>query len=120
MTGRVRPARWATAHPALALFLFTVTLYALTAGASRNSFGYSADGTFAFEMAKSAVVDPGHAYLRDQNRNFSRWGVGLPLAMVPNAFLEGKYCPHEPSAPPAVPPLLLLEGVMEFRILLYL
>ena len=83
MSGRVRPGRWATAHPALALFLFTVTLYALTAGASRNSFGYSADGTFAFEMAKSAVVDPGHAYLRDQNRNFSRWGVGLPLAMAP-------------------------------------
>ena len=71
------------ARPALALFICCTALYALLAGTSRGGNGYSADGTFAFEMAKSAVIDPGHAYLRDQNRNFSRWGIGLPLAFVP-------------------------------------
>ncbi len=83
MTGAARFMRWGQARPALLLFLFTFTLYALSMGAARNGSGYSADGTFAFEMAKSVMVDPGHAYLRDQNRNFSRWGVGLPTAFLP-------------------------------------
>ncbi len=89
MTVARRPLGWLAARPALALFLFLVTLYALAAGVSRNSFGYSADGTFAFEMAKSAVVDPEHAYIRDHHRNFSRWGLGLPLLLAPvAAFAE--------------------------------
>ena len=81
--------RWGQARPAFLLFLFTFTLYALSMGAARNGSGYSADGTFAFEMAKSVMVDRGHAYLRDQNRNFSRWGVGLPTTFMPFvAFAE--------------------------------
>ena len=81
--------RWGQARPALLLFLFTFSLYALSIGAARNGSGYSADGTFAFEMAKSVMVDRGHAYLRDQNKNFARWGVGLPTAFAPVvAFAE--------------------------------
>ncbi len=70
-------------RPALLIFLFMFSIYAMTLGMGRNGAGYSADGTFAFEMAKSAMVDPGHAYLRDQNKNFARWGVGLPTVLLP-------------------------------------
>lgn len=83
MTRRQRIVQWGHSRPAFLLFLFAFALYALSMGAARNGGGYSADGTFAFEMAKSVVIDPGHAYLRDQNRNFSRWGVGLPTAFMP-------------------------------------
>ncbi|MCY3958917.1 MAG: glycosyltransferase family 39 protein [Chloroflexi bacterium] len=89
MTRTGRLMRWAQTRPAVLLFLFAFTLYALSMGAARNGGGYSADGTFAFEMAKSVMVDRGHAYLRDQNRNFSRWGVGLPTVFMPFvAFAE--------------------------------
>lgn len=74
---------WAARRPALALFVFVTIVYLLAAGVSRNGVGYSADGTFAFEMAKSLVTDPDHAYLADNRHNFSRWGVGLPIALVP-------------------------------------
>ncbi len=89
MTRTGRLMRWGQARPALLLFLFSFALYALSMGPARNGSGYSADGTFAFEMAKSVMVDPGHAYLRDQNRNFARWGIGLPTAFAPIvAFAE--------------------------------
>ena len=82
-------ARWWITRPALLLFLFVFSLYSLTLGVGRNGAGYSADGTFAFEMAKSAMIDSGHAYLRDQNQNFARWGIGLPIAFAPFvAFAE--------------------------------
>lgn len=73
----------ANCGPALLLFLFVFSIYSMTIGMGRNGAGYSADGTFAFEMAKSAMVDPGHAYLRDQNKNFARWGIGLPTVLLP-------------------------------------
>ena len=89
MTRARRLMRWGQARPAFLLFVFTFALYALSMGAARNGAGYSADGTFAFEMAKSVMVDRGHAYLRDQNKNFARWGVGLPTAFAPIvAFAE--------------------------------
>lgn len=89
MTQTRRLMCWGRARPALLLFVFAFALYALSMGPARNGSGYSADGTFAFEMAKSVMVDRGHAYLRDQNRNFARWGVGLPTAFAPIvAFAE--------------------------------
>ena len=33
-------------------------------GVNRGGFGYSPDGTFAFEMAKSVVLDAHHKYLK--------------------------------------------------------
>lgn len=97
-----RLMRWGRARPAFLLFLFTFALYALSMGPARNGAGYSADGTFAFEMAKSLMVDRGHAYLRDQNRNFARWGVGLPAAFAPIvAFAEplSKQAPQRDRIP---------------------
>ena len=102
MTRSRRLVRWGHARPASLLFLFTFTLYALSMGAARNGAGYSADGTFAFEMAKSVMVDRGHAYLRDQNKNFARWGVGLPTAFAPIvAFAEplAKMAPQRDRIP---------------------
>ncbi len=87
MTRLRRAVRWGHERPALLLFVFAFALYALSIGASRNGVGYSADGTFAFEMAKSVMIDRGHAYLRDQNHNFGRWGMGLPTALAPIAAL---------------------------------
>ena len=62
MTGMRSLIGRANCRPALLLFLFIFSIYAMTLGMGRNGAGYSADGTFAFEMAKSAMVDPGHAY----------------------------------------------------------
>jgi len=80
---RLRVPAWMVHRPALVLFVLAASVYLLTAGVSRNGVGYSADGTFAFEMAKSVVVDPDHKYLKEHGGNFSRWGVGLPLALMP-------------------------------------
>ncbi len=89
MSLRSRFIRWTGARPSLVLFVLIASLYAMTAGSTRDGFGYSADGSFAFEMARSAVVDPGHVYLRTYSSNFSRWGVGLPIAFAPLvAFAE--------------------------------
>ncbi len=61
----------------------------LTMGVNRNGYGYSPDGTFAFEMAKSLVTDSQHKYFRQYYRNFSRWGIGMPLMLTPFvAFAE--------------------------------
>ena len=83
LVNSMRPVEWATKRPALALFVLVATIYLLSSGVSRNGVGYSADGTFAFEMAKSVVVDPEHTYLHDYGHNFSRWGIGLPIALMP-------------------------------------
>ncbi len=80
---RLHMPGWIVQRPALVLFVLAASVYLLTAGVSRNGVGYSADGTFAFEMAKSVVVDPDQKYLREHGGNFSRWGVGLPLALMP-------------------------------------
>ena len=89
MTHVRRLMGWGRARPVFLLFLFAFTFYSMSLGPARNGSGYSADGTFAFEMAKSVMIDRGHAYLRDQNRNFARWGVGLPTALMPIvAFAE--------------------------------
>ncbi len=89
MTQVRRLMGWSRARPVFLLFLVAFTFYSMSLGPARNGSGYSADGTFAFEMAKSVMIDRGHAYLRDQNRNFARWGVGLPTAFMPIvAFAE--------------------------------
>ena len=40
----------------LLVFIFLVSFYSLTMGVNRTGYGYSPDGTFAFEMAKSLVA----------------------------------------------------------------
>ena len=55
----------------------------LSMGVNRTGYGYSPDGTFAFEMAKSMVTDSEHKYFRQYYRNFSRWGIGMPIMLTP-------------------------------------
>lgn len=69
--------------PAFLLFTFLISLYILTMGVNRTGYGYSPDGTFAFEMAKSIVSDSEHTYFRENYRNFSRWGIGMPVMLMP-------------------------------------
>ncbi len=71
------------ARPALLVFIFLASFYMLTMGVNRTGYGYSPDGTFAFEMAKSLVTDPEHKYLRQYYGNFSRWGIGMPIMLAP-------------------------------------
>jgi hypothetical protein len=61
------------------LAIFAVTIYLMTAG----GHAYSTDGTFAFEMAKSAVLDPDHQYWGRFRSAFARWGVAMPAFAQP-------------------------------------
>ena len=72
-----------TSKPAFLLFIFLISLYILTMGINRTGYGYSPDGTFAFEMAKSIVTDSERTYFRENYRNFSRWGIGMPVMLMP-------------------------------------
>ncbi|MDP6348714.1 MAG: hypothetical protein QGG58_02860 [Chloroflexota bacterium] len=82
-------AQWLGVRPALLVFIFLVSFYSLTMGVNRTGYGYSPDGTFAFEMAKSLVTDGRHDYFRQYYRNFSRWGIGMPVMLTPFvAFAE--------------------------------
>ena len=51
-------------RPAPLIFVFLAAVYLLTMGVNRGGFGYSPDGQFAFEMAKSIALDPDREYLR--------------------------------------------------------
>ncbi|MCY3802769.1 MAG: hypothetical protein OXG46_14490 [Chloroflexi bacterium] len=70
-------------RPAPLIFVFLAAVYLLTMGVNRGGFGYSPDGQFAFEMAKSIALDPDREYLRRHYRNFSRWGVAMPALLTP-------------------------------------
>ncbi len=74
-------------RPALLIFTFLTAIYLLTMGVNRGGFGYSPDGTFAFEMAKSVALDPDHKYLRQYYNNFSRWGLAMPAMLTPFVIL---------------------------------
>ncbi len=70
-------------RPLVLIFTFLASIYVLTMGVNRGGFGYSPDGTFSFEMAKSLVLDGKHRYLRDNYRNFSRWGPAMAVMLAP-------------------------------------
>jgi len=76
-----------TNRPALLIFAFLTAIYLLTMGVNRGGFGYSPDGTFAFEMAKSVALDPDRKYLRQYYNNFSRWGMAMPAMLTPFVVL---------------------------------
>ncbi len=67
--------------PALAglLFLFLLGVYLTTAGGK----GYSVDGAFGYEMAKTISLDPQHTYFRRFKTAFARWGALMPLLGQP-------------------------------------
>jgi hypothetical protein len=75
------------------IFLFFFLLYALTGGGHE----YSPDGRFAFNMGQSLVLDPEHAYLRQEFRGLAWWGIGLPLLTQPTLILGALVDPLIPQ-----------------------
>ncbi|HET7771997.1 MAG TPA: hypothetical protein VFN74_24710, partial [Chloroflexota bacterium] len=64
-------ARW--------LFLALLSLYLFTGGGK----GYSIDGAFGYEMARTAFLDPDHTYFQRFKTAFARWGALMPLLGQP-------------------------------------
>ncbi len=61
------------------LFLLLLCVYLLSLGGTP----YSADGHFAFEMAKSLLLDPAHSYFHRFRSGFIRWGMMSPVLAQP-------------------------------------
>ncbi len=61
------------------LFLLLLCVYLLSIGGT----AYSADGHFAFEMAKSLLLDPSHSYFHRFRTGFIRWGMLAPVLAQP-------------------------------------
>lgn len=61
------------------LFLLLLCVYLLSIGGT----AYSADGHFAFEMAKSLLLDPSHSYFHRFRSGFIRWGMMSPVLAQP-------------------------------------
>ncbi|HEX2517865.1 MAG TPA: phospholipid carrier-dependent glycosyltransferase, partial [Chloroflexota bacterium] len=75
---RTRRRLWAPPVPLL-LFVFLLAVYLVTGGGK----GYSIDGAFGYEMARSAFLDPEHSYFRRFRTAFARWGALMPLLGQP-------------------------------------
>ena len=65
------------------VFCILLSAYALTGGGE----GYSVDGRFGYEMARSIAFDPDRSYLGEFRRNFARWGIVMPLLGQPLLWL---------------------------------
>ncbi|MAG37328.1 MAG: hypothetical protein CL878_13925 [Dehalococcoidia bacterium] len=61
------------------VFFILLSVYALTGGGQ----GYSVDGRFGYEMARSIAFDQDRSYLGEFRRNFARWGIVMPLLGQP-------------------------------------
>ncbi|HEX2033116.1 MAG TPA: hypothetical protein VHS99_02940, partial [Chloroflexota bacterium] len=61
------------------LFVFLLGLYLVTGGGK----GYSVDGAFGYEMAKTVFLDPQHEYFKRFRTAFARWGALMPLLGQP-------------------------------------
>lgn len=61
------------------LTAIVLAIYLMTGG----GHGYSIDGAFAFEMAKTAFLDQDHQYFTRFKTAFARWGIGLPIIGQP-------------------------------------
>ncbi|CAA9271441.1 MAG: Cell division protein FtsK [uncultured Chloroflexi bacterium] len=61
------------------LFVCLLSLYLVTGGGK----GYSVDGGFGYEMAKTVFLDPKHEYFQRFKSAFARWGALLPLLGQP-------------------------------------
>ena len=61
------------------LFVALLSLYLFTGGGK----GYSIDGAFGYEMAKTIFLDPEHTYFNRFKTAFARWGALQPLLGQP-------------------------------------
>ncbi|MGH2350160.1 MAG: hypothetical protein ACRDJN_00920 [Chloroflexota bacterium] len=72
--------------PTALVFGFLCCLYALTGGGQ----GYSVDGTFSYEVARSVVTDPARDFLARNRETLKRWGPVAPALGVPFAWLGAR------------------------------
>ncbi|MDQ3702352.1 MAG: hypothetical protein M3442_15745, partial [Chloroflexota bacterium] len=73
-------------------------LYALTAGGQ----GYSVDGTFSYEVARSIATDPAREFLAQNRGTLARWGPVVPALGVPLAWIGarlGEWVPRRDTVP---------------------
>ena len=70
---------WRALDAGSLLAILSLAIYLTSAG----GHAYSTDGTFAFEMAKSAVLDADHQYWGRFRSAFARWGVAMPAFAQP-------------------------------------
>ena len=66
-----------------ALLAFFLCLYLITG----SGHGYSPDGEFAFNLARSLTLDPNHDYLKTMRASFYHWGfvvsaLSQPLVLI--------------------------------------
>ncbi len=73
----------ATMMAAGLVFCILLSAYVLTGGGE----GYSVDGRFGYEMARSIAFDLDRSYLGEFRRNFARWGIVMPLLGQPLLWL---------------------------------
>ncbi|MBI3970045.1 MAG: hypothetical protein HY332_02040 [Chloroflexi bacterium] len=80
-------------RPFLLVFGLLCCLYLLSAGGQ----GYSVDGTFSYEVARSLATDPSQAFIRRNRDTLRRWGPVAPALGSPFAWLGlqlGRWAPR--------------------------
>jgi hypothetical protein len=68
------------------VFAALLCLYALSSGGQ----GYSVDGTFSYEIARSIATDPARTFLRENVQTLRRWGPVTPALAVPLVWLGAR------------------------------
>ena len=74
------------------IFALLLCLYVLTGGGQ----GYSVDGTFSYQAARSLATDPSATFLRQNADTLRRWGVLMPLAGAPLTWLGARLAAAAP------------------------
>ena len=95
-------------RPTVAVFVFLLCLYVLTGGGQ----GYSVDGTFSYEVARSVATDPGREFLNRNRSTLARWGPVVPALGVPFAWAGdrlGRLLPPRESVPLDGRPVMLRD-----------
>jgi hypothetical protein len=85
-------------RPTVLVFVFLLCLYLLSGGGQ----GYSVDGTFSYEVARSVATDPAREFLSRNRSTLARWGPVVPALGVPFAWAGdrlGRLLPPRESVP---------------------
>jgi hypothetical protein len=77
---------------AACVFALLLCLYCLTGGGQ----GYSVDGTFSYQAARSLATDPSATFLRQNADTLRRWGVLMPSAGAPLTWLGARLAEAAP------------------------
>ena len=77
----------------LLVFAFLCCLYALTGGGQ----GYSVDGLFGYQVARSVATDPQQEFLNRNRGTLARWGPVVPALGVPFTWAGARLAQIVPS-----------------------